>query len=243
MPVNDVFTAENLERALLRTVSPKISHQSPKPPQPSLSGASAKVILPPTLSSALPLSTTLHRRIAVRQFARRPISLAHLSTVLAASELQSALPAAGDCSAAPSLYVHAWKVQKVTPAYYLYEPEAHSLAFRSRVPPSADIPAMFRQIEFASSAAMLVIVGGLDDSLTRLGNHGYRLLLLAAGTALHRCWLAAVSVGLAGCVCEAPFQRANGHPLYPLPEGQIPLLALALGEASDGGPDDGGSEE
>ena len=90
---------------------------------------------------------------------------------------------------------------------------------------------MFRQAEFADAAAMLVIVGDLDDALGRYGDHGYRLLLLAGGATLHRCWLSATNVGLVGCMCEAPFSRANGQSLYSLPHGCIGLLGLALGEA------------
>jgi len=183
----------------------------------------------------------LHRRVAVRHFASRTIGAGDLGTVLAASELQPAQPDGVGGSVLLSVYVHAWRVQEVTAAYYVYEPEAHSLARSCSVPTSVDIAAMLRQVEFASAAALLVVVGDLDDGLGRFGNHGYRLLLLAAGAALHRCWLAAVRLGLAACLCEAPFERANGQPLYPLLEGQVPLLALALGEASSG-PDEGGRE-
>lgn len=233
MLVDRPFTAEKLEQTLLQSTrcAPPTAEVPRERPTWTLTGAGSRVALPPPLQIISSLDAALRRRIAARHFAPGGIALDRLGTVLAASELR---PAGADSSIGGtvhvSLYVHAWRTPEIPRAYYIYRPEEHCLDQVGPAPIASDIPAMFRQVEFADAAAILVIAGDLDDALFRYGDHGYCLLLLAGGAGLHRCWLSATQVGLAGCLCEAPFRWANGRLQSPLPCGQIPLLALALGE-------------
>ena len=79
--------------------------------------------------------------------------------------------------------------------------------------------------------ALLVAIGDLATMTDRFGDHGYRLVLLRAGAVLQRCWIAAARLGMAGCLCEAPYLWSDRRSLYPLDAGDVQLLAFALGSA------------
>jgi hypothetical protein len=75
----------------------------------------------------------------------------------------------------------------------------------------------------------VLALANLDAIVARRGARGYPLILLQAGFVLHRAWLCAVSLGLAGCLFEGllpiALQELGGDQL----RGLAPLLAFAVG--------------
>jgi hypothetical protein len=238
MRTSESLTADNLEHTLVETCTGMSEEANPIPPrrvEPSDPAAGTVVRLPAAQlpgavqMTAASLDIVLRRRAAARRFESSGLDAERFGTVLVAA--QSSLSDCNESSAVRlSLYVHAWRTLNFPHACYRYDGSEHLLRHVAPQPPPEDRNAMCRQIEFADAAAVLVIAGDLEHALSRYGDHGYRLLLLRGGSALHRCWVEATRVGLVGCLCEAPFQRANGHSTYQLRCGEIPLLALALGE-------------
>jgi hypothetical protein len=113
---------------------------------------------------------------------------------------------------------------------WVYDGKAHALRIveSSR---ACDTDELLCQRELLSAPAILIMLGQLAASVAHRGTHGYRLLLLRAGAAAHSAWLAALSLGLSGCLftglIPSALRRHAGIDGYI----HTPLLALAVGKA------------
>jgi Nitroreductase family len=171
--------------------------------------------LPEPLGDRHLLDEALRQRAANRHFEDVPISLAAAATVLAAADRADLADWASERAANVPLilYLLAWRVEGLPSAIYRYDGSAHELMKIGPTPTNA-VDRLLRQPEFGSAAAFVEVAGNLAAALARHGSHGHRMLLVRAGAAAHRAWLAALSVGLAGCIFEGllpiPFRAATG---------------------------------
>lgn len=142
----------------------------------------------------------LSSRVSVRQFTPDRVALDQLSSMLFYAhqrdtkdwpqETQDNLPL--------SFLAIAWRVEGIEPAVYLYDPQKHGLSFSSAAPSPPEAVELFVQDEFASVPLVIWIAGDLAGACARYGAFGHRQLLLRAGAAGHRLWMAALAMGLSG---------------------------------------------
>ena len=114
-----------------------------------------------------------------------------------------------EAAIALNLLVVAWRVRGLAPAIYYYQAESHSLLQIGAAPISKQARNnLTLQAEFAEAPAIVLITGNLAAACTRYGGWGHRQLLLRAGAAGHRLWLASVGIGLAGTTFAGFLPRA-----------------------------------
>src|SRR4029450_9966494 len=85
------------------------------------------------------------------------------------------------------------------------------------------------QAEFAGAPVLIFVTGNLAAACERYGSWGHRQLLLRAGAAGQRLWLASIGVGLAGTVFAGFLPRAANR--FAGVDGylQASLLAYSVG--------------
>jgi hypothetical protein len=170
-----------------------------------------RILLPGHLTEGGSLYEVLCKRQAVRRFNKTPIDQGALATLLEAAE-------SGDRSGWPSeqgrnslqYLIVAWRVAGTPPAIYLYESRNRSLAMIGPAPDQeVEGPGLVLQPEFAGASAIVIILADLADALMRHGSRGHQMLLLRAGAAAQRMWLASIATGLEGTVFAGLLPRAT----------------------------------
>ena len=129
--------------------------------------------------------------------------------------------------------VLAWQVNQIVPAVYGYDSRNHGLSFLHPIPSPRDSRALFVQREFASARLVVWITGNLAAACCRHGAAGQRQLLLRAGSAGHRLWMAAMAVGLSGCLVAGLVPSAARLLLGLDGYRKTGLLAFATGHRAD----------
>lgn len=165
----------------------------------NLAGA---VSLPEPLARSRPLFDVLRDRKAVRSYQGAPISQQALATMLktAADGDAADWPEEQDISKL-QLIVVGWRLEGIAPAIYEYVPGRHLLSLIGPAPDQQTEGAdLVLQTEFARASAIVLITGALGTALARHGSWGHRNLLLRAGAAGQRLWLASLGAGLQGSV-------------------------------------------
>ena len=210
------------------------------------SSRSARIQLPRVLGESRPFHETLIMRKAVRSYGTQPLRLEHVSTLLD----RVARGDAEDCATGARLgmrlqfVIVVWRVDNIVPGVYLYEPDEHCLSYIRRAPdPETEGKEMVLQIEFATAPLIILTTGNLAAATAIYGAWGYRQLLLRAGSAGQRLWLASVAMGLAGTVFAGFLPRA-AHEIAGI-DGyrSAGLLAFATGYSgvsAPGSPGQGG---
>jgi nitroreductase len=201
--------------------------------EPPSSVASDRIILPAAAPARHSVTATLRARRSARSYASRAISRGHLAAALTAGHRRDDADWRSELTAGVGLdfLVSALRVDGLDAGLYLSR-EAGKLE------PIAVIDQRLTreivvQAEFADAAALILAVGHLAAALHRHGGHGYRLLAVRAGSAIHAAWLASISVGLVGCpfggVIDAPLRRLAGID----GDCRALLLGLAIGSPHD----------
>jgi SagB-type dehydrogenase family enzyme len=193
--------------------------------------------LPAARSGSRPFDETLILRKAVRSYRADPVRPDHLATLVdcAARGDGENWPTEGRLGVELQFVVVAWRVENIAPAVYRYEPEDHCLSHIRPAPdPETDAKEMVLQTEFASAPLIILITGNLAAATAIYGAWGYRQLLLRAGSAGQRMWLASVALGLAGTVFAGFLPRA-AHDIAGI-DGyrSAGLLAFAAGYEATG---------
>jgi nitroreductase family protein len=229
MPVNRALTNERLMRRLLESTTGNIEPRHIDNSRTERARDLCK--LPAPLKSNCSPEAAFARRTAARSFGAKTIPSAALAAILAAAHhrVGRSFPAGREMPI--ELALLAWRVSDIPPALYRYDGTAHGLALQGPAPSAAEAATMLRQEEFACAATLVLALGDLESALARYGDHGYRLMLLEAGAALQRAWLAAVCVDLVGCLFEGLFPRPLSMLAGPVVADHSPLLALAVGFA------------
>ncbi|HWG50623.1 MAG TPA: SagB family peptide dehydrogenase [Candidatus Acidoferrales bacterium] len=177
------------------------------PAHPVVASASARAALqwtelPPPMQGGRLVSEVLSRRTSVRRYTPEMLSLCQLNTMLRCAY-------SGDAEDWLKLHkgeiplkfvVLASRVEGLLTGVYEYDPSGERLGWIAEMPDSESMAELFVQREFVAAPLLIWIFGDLAAACARHGAFGHRQLLLRAGAAAHRLWLAALGMGLAGCL-------------------------------------------
>jgi len=209
--------------------------RTPLERHPSVAAPSgqADVVLPPPLAGK-PLLESIRARRSVRKYADVPVSLAELSTLLAASAADPEGRPSADpllSTTAPlQLYAVVRSVAGLAPGVYRYRPAAHALqplqaGERARATREACIDQ-----DFCEAAAVVFVKSVRWQDLYRPdGDRGYRYANLRAGLVGEGLYLAATALGLGPCGVGA-FGDTDVAALVGLDlAAEVPLYLTAVG--------------
>lgn len=170
-----------------------------------------RILLPPPEAQSKPIDEALVERASIRHYAQRPITQRQLSSILkiAAEGDKQDWPGEEEAGAGIDFLVVAWRLEGVEPAVYRYEASTHTLARLGPVPDQkTEAVRMVLQVEFADAPVIVLTVGNLAAASELYGGWGHRQLLLRAGAAGQRMWMASIGVGLVGTVFAGFLNRA-----------------------------------
>ncbi len=182
------------------------------------------------------LGDILACRKSVRQYTPDPVSIEQLSTMLnCASEADRIhWPAEHAASLPLSFLVLAFRVAGIAPGVYAYDPRSHGLYLSRAIPSVENASELFVQSEFSQAPLVFWIAGNLGAEVARHGSFGHRQLLLRAGAAAHRLWMAGMATGLSGCIVAGLVPGAAREQLGLDGYKQASLIAMAVGGAAIG---------
>ncbi len=151
------------------------------------------VALAPGVAGAEPVETVILRRGSTRTFARTPISLAQLSTILRAST--RGIP--GDWAARPDLYLVVHAVEGIEPGAYVLDRDGERLHLLRAGDFRREAGHLgLGQALPAEAAACVFWLVDLKPVLARYGNRGYRAAELEAAIEGGKSYLAAYTLRL-----------------------------------------------
>jgi len=153
--------------------------------------------LPPPARGGEAIEEVVLRRGSARRFARRPIALEELSTVLACAAAPVPLEVtSGPALALNCIFLVVNAVEGVPAGAYLYRPEEHALELlrEGEFREGAGYLAL-EQALGADASADIFFLSPLEQVLEALGDRGYRAAQLEAGIAGGRVYLAAYALG------------------------------------------------
>jgi len=188
------------------------------------------IVLPPPATAGTSISDVLVQRRSVREFQRRPVPLSALAAILAYAHHSDVEAWPGeDAECRPMRYiVLAQAVADLEPGAYEFDP-TEKMMLSLRPLSRAEFATCFLQVEFAAAPAAIWIVGDLAAACGRHGEFGHRQLLLRAGHSAHRLWMAAIALGMAGCLIGGMVAGAGRELLEMDGYWTAGLLGLALG--------------
>jgi SagB-type dehydrogenase family enzyme len=176
-------------------------------------------------SDALGFGETILRRGSTRNFAREPISIEELATIMATS--RAPLPVDFPSMVEPYLIINA--VDGIETGSYCYRRDAGS--FELLKPGDFRGEAGYLCLEQslgADCSALICYMANLDRALDALGNRGYRDAHLEAGILGGRAYLAAYSLGR-GASGLTFYDDDTTNFFSTHAEGKSPLLMVAVG--------------
>ncbi len=126
--------------------------------------------------------------------------------------------------------VLAQRVRELDAGVYEYEAAQTLLSVRGALAPD-EISQLYVQDEFALAPLAIWITGSLAAACARHGAFGHRQLMLRAGAAGNRLWMAALGLGLTGTLVAGIVSR-HARKILGL-DGYLKsgLLAVAVGDA------------
>ncbi|HEX6545260.1 MAG TPA: nitroreductase family protein [Bryobacteraceae bacterium] len=191
--------------------------------------------LPEPENHGIPLWDVLQNRRAVRTYTRESIGLKSLSAMLkAAIEGDATDWPSAEYAAKVELLVVAWRVEGLPQGIYRYLPASHSVAAIGPAPnQETSGKDLVLQTEFADAPAIVLVTGDLGAALTQHGAWGHRNLLVRAGAAGYRLWLASLATGLSGTVFAGLLPRAAQRIAGLDGYRKAGLFAYAVGYAAD----------
>jgi SagB-type dehydrogenase family enzyme len=191
-----LFSESRLKEASLKDAAPQQVFDVPESPHDE----SSTIALRRPANGGRIVGEILAGRASVRHYTSDPVTLDQLSTMLAIAH-------DGDKRDWPQEHVHGlpltfnalvWRAEGVAPGVYRYTAKHHSLCWSTDVPSLRETTGLFLQDEFAVAPLAIWITGNLAGACARHGSFGHRQLLLRAGAAAHRLWMAALGMGLQG---------------------------------------------
>jgi hypothetical protein len=203
----DLYRASRRNSADLRTSRPEVPDELRTRSQEGRQ----RVALPAPLTQSSPLSESLLARTSIRFYDDRAVGLEQMATILhvASSGDRQDWLAESAAGIDLQLFIVAWRVENLAPAVYRYEPDEHALSYVGPAPDQqAEGTNLVLQTEFAAAPIIVFLTGNLAAASARHGAWGHRQLLLRAGSAGHRLWLASLGVGLVGTVFAGFLPRA-----------------------------------
>jgi SagB-type dehydrogenase family enzyme len=173
----------------------------------------------------------LRERTSIRRYTNEPISLEQLSTMLSFAHAADVKewPDEHLKGQALSFFLIAQRVAGLNSGVFTYQPANQSLHFiRGPLDPYAAVQ-LYVQDEFASAPVAIWVVGNLAAACARHGAFGHRQLMLRAGAAGNRLWMAALGLGLSGSLVAGLIAGRARRELGLDGYRKSPLLAVTIG--------------
>lgn len=143
------------------------------------------------------IESVIARRASTRRFAKKPIALEQLTTVLLASTSGFCADFGPPGQRLNDVYVIAHRVAGLNPGAYFYDIETSSLELLKKGDFSSEAAYLALDQDLGGDGgATLFLMADLPAVLGRLGNRGYRAAQLEAGIIAGKQYLAAYAVGL-----------------------------------------------
>lgn len=198
-PVATVTERLYRESRLRRKSAPETLRNSTNPLK-NYADAPLAANFPGILEGGRTLAEVLSHRASIRHYTNDPVSLTQLAGILTSACDGDRHDWPEDHQVFPlEFLVLASRVEGIVPGAYLYDRSENALRhWRSDYSPDQQ-GELFLQEEFAHAPLTVWIFGNLAAACEKHGSFGHRQLLLRAGTAGHRCWMAALSLGMQGC--------------------------------------------
>jgi SagB-type dehydrogenase family enzyme len=158
--------------------------------------------LPPPAHAGRAVGPILTSRASVRHYTPEPVGEDQLSTMLhlAIQGDRNDWPQEYRAGRSLRLLALAWNVKGLAPGVYEYIDEDHALAPLACSLAMNNAIQLFVQSEFAAAPLIVWISGNLAAACAAYAAFGHRQLLLRAGAAAHRLWMAALAGGLGGTI-------------------------------------------
>jgi len=219
LPVQPATPPQN---ALLRTPRPK-------------DAPSQKVVLPePDCASGSPLTECLRLRRSGRDYSDEPLRIEEISQLLWAAQ---GITAPGGLRTAPSpgaiyplrSYFVAFRVQGLTPGFYSYDADTHSLTLLAKGDKQKRITkAAADQQCVAGCAAALLLTAWYKRIQREFGDSAATLTAMEAGHIGQNWLLQATALGL-GAIGVGKLDTTAIKMLLPVPQDEEPLYLLLAG--------------
>jgi SagB-type dehydrogenase family enzyme len=205
-----------------------------QPARTSADGSETFVPFPPRIRGGRLVGDILAERTSIRDFSPEAVSFGELSTMVDCAHQGDIRDWPNEHNAGQPLNFVAlvWHVDGIPQGIYGYDSLKHGLSFLCSMPPPRDARDMFVQREFTSVPLVVWISGNLVAACSRHGAYGHRQLLLRAGCAGHRLWMAALAMGLSGCLIAGLVPSAAHRNLGLDGYRRTSLLAFATGRAA-----------
>jgi SagB-type dehydrogenase family enzyme len=194
---------------------------------------SETIPLPIPLHNRSTLGDILKARSSVRRYRNDPPSLQHLSAMLSFAQRADVLewPQENQSGMSLNFTLLAQRVENLKAGVYEYESAERRLNLVGDPPCYEQLARLYVQAEFATAPLAIWITGSLAASCAWYGAFGHRQLLLRAGAAGNRLWVAAIAMGLSGTLIAG--MSGSARRILNL-DGYLRtgLLAVALGYAT-----------
>lgn len=193
---------------------------------------------PPDRENGWPLFRVINSRRSVREFQKKPISLAVLSQILWAAQGVTLKACDFSLRTAPSagalypidLYVFVKAVETLKSGLYQFQPSSQALRMRYEGDFSELLAeAALNQDFLAEASLVLVLTAVFERTSWKYGARGFRYLYLEAGHIAQNAALAAVSLGLGSCSVAAFFDDEINSLLGVNPARESAVYLLAIG--------------
>jgi hypothetical protein len=170
----------------------------------------------------------------VRTYTDDPVSLPQLSTILGyAHQWDAAEWRSGERGEeALKFTVLANNVEGLESGVYAYEPASRELVSLRGALSVEECSDLFVQPEFVEAPVTVWIGANLAAACSRAGSFGHRRLLIRAGAAGHRLWMASIALGMVGCLVAGVIPGAARRSLGMDGYINASLLAFAAGHGS-----------
>jgi SagB-type dehydrogenase family enzyme len=198
--------------------------------------AAGVVRLPsPDDSGAMPVAEALTQRRSVREFARQPLALRELATLLWAAQGRRGPQGHRTAPSAGALYpmriyVAAGAVSGLAPGVYAYEPgtEARLVLVRTGDRRAALSRSALGQPSVAGAPAVIVLAADVRVTATKYGGRARRYVLIESGAVAENVYLQATALGL-GTVLVGAFADEAVAEVLALPSHVEPLGLMPVG--------------
>ena len=186
----------------------------------------------PRLSSDVSIEEAMYNRRSIRDFTDEHLSLEELSQLIFASQgitdgSHRTVPSAGALYPI-EIYVLVDNVQNISPGFYHYVPDTHSLQYVSSSSIKAEMPAIaYHQSWMEDSAADIVIAADYSRTEKKYGRMAEKYVHMEVGHAAQNVYLQAYALGL-GTTIVAGFENAKMKKLMGIE--YMPLAIMPVGK-------------
>jgi SagB-type dehydrogenase family enzyme len=200
-------------------------------PRGTMNERPVTALLPPAARGGRLLGEVLSERRSVRRHTAYPVSLSQLSSMLGCAHHGDEVDWPEEHAEGRPLtfMILAFAVEGLESGVYTYDRHHHGLLFMRTAPTPKDTIELFLQPDFSSAPLICWMVGNLRKACAARGAFGHRQLLLRAGAAANRLWMASLGMGLLGCLVAGVVPGAARKQLGLDGYERAGLLAFATG--------------